>query len=733
MILEQEMPQKLKLSAECETVHATRTPIIMPFSTIPADLIRIELGTIQNLLNDFHVKIEINGEGMLLSPCTSTPHGWENLCRDRINDFIHENIIELQLDIPEKALAILLPTLIHIQASKKCFTYTPAQGLKNSIYNFVGERSIILKIKDDLDKINNSITITTEQNCLDEKKFAFISEFKKRTIEMANPGLEITYDAPNTISAHGVLQNIKQLWSYISGINCSSVSVEITELNVVEFLHSEKGQSQLKLFINDYCHNSAAVAVYVSINSISLLCEPDQEPVVKTAAASAKNELCCMQIVISSSFVQYLLVGKNQKGFDDLCEQQKKVMIKQTNKELIIVGFKRPARECCEVLTQFIENKCKVHKTIKIELGTWRLFQGQGPISAMWKKIKDTKMVKLTFPRENIVKDPVITLEGSVDNVQQIYDQIIELKESVIVKQISESQPGLREYMRSSMVRTLIHGIESELKVCIEHRGEEDTVPLSKSVLNQHRHREVFLAYTKEHKKVCVCIGDITEFKADVLVNAANRDLKHIGGVAKGFVERGGSIIQEACDRYSKHRSGLDEGKVWLSTEVGVLPCKALIHAVAPKFTRGMKCDSEKIKLFKAYYNAMDEANSKGHHSIAFPAISAGVYECPYEVSVQKWIEAVIKFSNKFAAKAHINDIHFIATDDVVAGLVINEMNAKAEEFADLSSLATINDHSHSTAGMQSQKPVIEYLKLLKLSLLDIRVCRICQCVFHCR
>lgn len=245
--------------------------------------------------------------------------------------------------IPEKALAILLPTLIHIQASKKCFTYTPAQGLKNSIYNFVGERSIILKIKDDLDKINHSITITTEQNCLDEKKFAFISEFKKRTIEMANPGLEITYDAPNTISAHGVLQNIKQFWSYISGINCSSVSVEITELNVLEFLHSEKGQSQLKLFINDYCHNSAAVAVYVSINSISLLCEPDQEPVVKTAAASAKNELCCMQIVISSSFVQYLLVGKNQKGFDDLCEQQKKVMIKQTNKELIIVGFKRPA------------------------------------------------------------------------------------------------------------------------------------------------------------------------------------------------------------------------------------------------------------------------------------------------------------------------------------------------------------------------------------------------------
>ena len=229
------------------------------------------------------------------------------------------------------------------------------------------------------------------------------------------------------------------------------------------------------------------------------------------------------------------------------------------------------------------------------------------------------------------------------------------------------------------MVCTLIRGIESEHKVCIEHMDEEDTVPLSKPAFNVHRHREVLLAYTKEHKKVCVCIGDITEFKADVLVNPANRDLKHNGGVAKGFVERGGSIIQEACDRHSKlNRNGLDDGKVWLSTDVGALPCKALVHVVAPKFTKGMKCDSEKVKLFKAYYNAMDKANSQRYHSIAFPAISAGVYECPYEVSAQKWIEAVVKFSKKFAAKALINEIYFIATDDAAASLVITEINSKA-------------------------------------------------------
>ena len=431
VILEQEIP--LKLPAECAVHGVHQRPIVMPMSNIPADIIRNELETIQNILNDFHVNVEMNGEGIRLSPCKSTPDGWENLCRDRINDFIRENIIEIQLDIPEKTLAMLLPTLLHLKETKKCLSFTHAPGQKNSIYNFVGERSIIKKIKDDLDMINNSITITTEQICLDENKFVFISEICKRKIQMTNPKLEITYEAPNTISAHGVLQNIKQFWSYLSDIHCSSISVEITDPHVFEFLHLEKGQMQLKLFTNDQCHNSSAVAVYVRMNSISLLCEPDQEPVVRTVATAAKNELCCRQLPINTSFIQYLVVGINQKGFDDFCEKQNEVMIKQTNKELFIVGFKRPVQECLDTLAKFIEDKCKVHKTIEIELGTWKLFQGQGPLSARWKKVKATKMVNLTCPQGNTIKNPVITVEGSVENVQQIYDQIIELKESVIV------------------------------------------------------------------------------------------------------------------------------------------------------------------------------------------------------------------------------------------------------------------------------------------------------------
>ena len=78
--------------------------------------------------------------------------------------------------------------------------------------------------------------------------------------------------------------------------------------------------------------------------------------------------------------------------------------------------------------------------------------------------------------------------------------------------------------------------------------------------------------------------GDITEFRADVIVNAANEELKHIGGVADSVLKKGGQVIQQESDRYVRSHGSLKPGEIWLSHVVGNLSCSALIHAVGPRW-----------------------------------------------------------------------------------------------------------------------------------------------------
>ena len=716
VLLEKEMPGNMTKTNKPVCQYC---PITMPLSPQVVAVMKNDLGPIKNILSEFNVTVQMTENGMLLSPSQSTKDSWENVCRDRISMYINENILEVSLKISEKGLALLLPTLLHITKTEKCFSYSSVPGPNCSVCHFTGKHSIIQQIKDDVEKINMSITVTTQQIDIDDRKFDFISQVKQMNIRMANPKVEILYQAPHSITAQGILQDIKQLEAHIATIHYISIPFEIHDRHLIEFLHSDIGKTQLKILLGDLGHTS--VVAYAAMNNLSLLCEPELELTIKSVANTIKNDLCCKQADLGVHFVHFL-AQSGQKEFDDLCKKHSRVMIKTVNKEVLIVGFKQPVGECYDTLTAFIENKCTIRKTIEMELGIWRLFQG--PLIAKWKKLEDTKKVKIICPEDNahaLSEKPVVTLEGEIDAVQFINDQIIKLKESVVVKEIAESQPGLKEYLRETIVHTMIHGIESEHKVCIE-LNNKSTATISKSMLRLHSHREVLIAYTKEHKKVCVCIGDITEFtRADVLVNAANKELKHNGGVAKAFLEKGGFIIQEASDKHLRKHHKLNDGNVWLTEDIGALPCKALIHAIGPKFTKGAKFDDDKRQLHKAYYSAMKEANLKGYHSIAFPAISAGVYECPYEVTAEKWIEAVTSFSKSGQAQA-LNEIYFIATDEETAKLVTAVIKSKSEDLVELSSSSTTDIGMPSPAVKQSHLPNLEHLKFLKQSLLDVKV-----------
>ena len=121
--------------------------------------------------------------------------------------------------------------------------------------------------------------------------------------------------------------------------------------------------------------------------------------------------------------------------------------------------------------------------------------------------------------------------------------------------------------------------------------------------------------------------GDITALAVDAIVNAANVQLQHGGGVAAAIARKAGPVIQRESDAIiAKLGRSLETGEAVI-TNGGKLPAKFVIHVAGPVWGEG----DEDNKLRRAIRNSLKLADAKKLKSVAFPAISTGIYGFPVE------------------------------------------------------------------------------------------------------
>jgi len=162
--------------------------------------------------------------------------------------------------------------------------------------------------------------------------------------------------------------------------------------------------------------------------------------------------------------------------------------------------------------------------------------------------------------------------------------------------------------------------------------------------------------------RVTIKVGDITKENVDAIVNAANGTLMGGGGVDGAIHRAGGPEILAACKeiRRTQYPNGLPTGQAVITTG-GKLPAKHVIHTVGPVYGRG---GADKAELLAGcYFNSLTLAVEHGLKSIAFPAISTGVYGYPMSEAAAVSSRTIEQFLRADKSIEEVRLVFFAAGD----------------------------------------------------------------------
>ena len=157
--------------------------------------------------------------------------------------------------------------------------------------------------------------------------------------------------------------------------------------------------------------------------------------------------------------------------------------------------------------------------------------------------------------------------------------------------------------------------------------------------------------------KIEVLLGDITKLKVDAIVNAANTSLLGGGGVDGAIHRAAGPELLEEC----KTLNGCEVGQAKITYGYN-LPAKYVIHTVGPIWYGGE--DNEHEFLKSCYETSLDLARENNLKTIAFPAISCGVYRFPIDEAVQIATATVKEYLERYDV---FEKVIFVCFDSEIA------------------------------------------------------------------
>ncbi|XP_035849972.1 uncharacterized protein LOC116045606 [Sander lucioperca] len=346
------------------------------------------------------------------------------------------------------------------------------------------------------------------------------------------------------------------------------------------------------------------------------------------------------QLVLEGSAEEILKAG-------DWISGQENLVLEKTVSDISprLLAFLRKAYRDPGVLSHFLGVSDKVEVELRdtelrlVSLSTDNLDETENALQA------EIKEVKMDVPNCSAELQEKLKSKTNEMNQGQYRAQVVFGSDSSVcllghTKEVEELSEAVTQFISDqysvqNKVNLPFSELAQEVSPSVAHNLESLSLSEVNTTVAHYSLRDGF--------QVLVCQGDITKQDADALVNAANEDLDHGGGVAAALSKAGGPEVQSESTALVKYNGKIPTGEVVVTTG-GNLKCKKLLHAVGP--VGGKSGGREGVLLEKTVQKALNLAEMMEFRSIAIPCISSGTFGLPVTVCSEAIVTAVKKFGS---------------------------------------------------------------------------------------
>lgn len=381
-----------------------------------------------------------------------------------------------------------------------------------------------------------------------------------------------------------------------------------------------------------------------------------------------------------------VLEGKIWKDFQSTVTSKLKVGISVDNSAstIWVSGITEDVEECSKEVKAFLETNTILFTTIPIEHGTRRF------LTEVWRDKLDNikkELAHYSIDMRVITDTEGIDISGTAEGLEKCKPLLRELISAVQKGTVPVDKPGMKKFFLNGGGPHVLREIGEKHRCVIlpsertNGKGVDGVRVAEDEELESSFNIETICTYlTSQEKKISVLKGDITKERVDAIVNAANGDLNHIGGLAAAIVRAGGREIQDECTAFVRKNGRLLEGQTMIST-AGRLPCNQIIHAVGPRWDykatelrkEGITTNQEKYLKF-AIKNSLKEAEKM--RSIAIPAVSSGIFGVPLDVCAGVIIDAILHFCQENPS-CNLSEIHLVDINASTVKAFADEMKKR--------------------------------------------------------
>ncbi|KAK2871250.1 hypothetical protein Q8A67_023777 [Cirrhinus molitorella] len=560
----------------------------------------------------------------------------------------------------------------HMDASKEVLTLA---GMNQDV---IGLKHIIEQI---LEKATNQMKIEKES----VKEYLEMSPAMYSLLDQdglknaVSPHLHIDYDKKMNsliLSGRHTETHAFKNWIFEKKVNMKEKSLQI-DRSFLEFLRSvDCNEMSRDLFI------SYGISAVYTIKNEDVVLIGSTERALADAEKRVKTVLTTKGLTVEDQSVlqktEWLNLKKNL--LENLFSTSKKTSVfinlsKQRDK-VIVTGFREPVMEVSKYLGDFIEKHTRIEKTVSVKSHAVAEYIKDRK-SKDWQHFTKSDEVKVSF--DSVI--PCIKLSGERTFVLPAITFFKRLADALYTDKTTIKKAGAKKYFMEQgkmMLSVLLK--EKRFVVVLQEDDmldeEEDEFTGSYEGFSQVS-CEVRMA-----GRVTVIVGkvDICKLQVDAVVNAANEDLKHIGGLALALLQAAGPCLQQNCDEHTKVIGRLKPGDA-IITDAGRLPCKYVVHAVGPRFSDSDRHTTVQ-RLRRAVKESLIQASSKNCSSIAIPVISSGIFGCPLELCTESIAREVRKYIEYHIHRSSSNTLNKIYLVDNNASTVNAMTQAVRKEFA---------------------------------------------------